>query len=200
MAGTLVIRALDKAEREAMIDDLAALRITVFRDWPYLYDGDADYERKYLQTYLDAPGAFIAGAFDGATLVGACTATPLSEHANEFAEPFAERGLTISDYFYFGESVLLADYRGQGAGVRFFELREEEARRQGFRFCIFSAVFRPPDHPACPKGYSPLDEFWRKRGYEPLEGFRTTYSWRDVGDTQETAKPMDYWVKALTQR
>ena len=27
------------------LDDLARLRIAVFRDWPYLYDGDVAYER-----------------------------------------------------------------------------------------------------------------------------------------------------------
>lgn len=197
MPGPLVIRALDKRDREAMIDDLAALRITVFRQWPYLYEGDMDYERTYLQTYLDAPGAFIAGAFDDGRLVGACTATPLSEHAQEFAAPFAQRGLDIADYFYFGESVLLADYRGQGAGVRFFQLREDEARRQGFAFCIFSAVCRPADHPALPENYTPLDAFWRNRGFEPLDGFRSWYSWRDVGETRETRKPMDFWVKQI---
>ena len=31
-----------------VLDDLARLRIAVFRDWPYLYDGDVAYERDYL--------------------------------------------------------------------------------------------------------------------------------------------------------
>ena len=34
------------------ISDLASLRIEVFRDFPYLYDGDFEYEKKYLQTYI----------------------------------------------------------------------------------------------------------------------------------------------------
>lgn len=28
------------------LDDVARLRISVFRDWPYLYDGDLEYERE----------------------------------------------------------------------------------------------------------------------------------------------------------
>lgn len=33
------------------LDDVARLRVAVFRDWPYLYEGDAEYERDYLGAY-----------------------------------------------------------------------------------------------------------------------------------------------------
>ena len=45
------VEALRGADLEAVIDDLARLRISVFRDWPYLYDGDLAYERAYLAPY-----------------------------------------------------------------------------------------------------------------------------------------------------
>lgn len=191
------VRPLARNEIASRLDDLARLRIAVFRAFPYLYDGDMDYERRYLATYLEADGAFVAGAFDGDELVGAATAAPLGEHKAEFAEPFAARGLDPDDFFYFGESVLLADYRGQGVGVGFFELRESEARRQGFTKCLFSAVVRPANHPLRPAGYVPLDGFWRNRGYVRLDGLSTAYGWKDIGETAETEKPMEYWVKAL---
>lgn len=191
------VRPLARNEIASRLDDLARLRITVFRAFPYLYDGDMDYERRYLATYLEADGAFVAGAFDGDELVGAATAAPLGEHKAEFAEPFAARGLDPDDFFYFGESVLLADYRGQGVGIGFFELREGAARRQGFTKCLFSAVVRPANHPLRPAGYVPLDGFWRNRGYERLDGLSTAYGWKDIGETAETEKPMEYWVKAL---
>ena len=71
------VRPLARNEIVSRLDDLARLRITVFRAFPYLYDGDMDYERRYLATYLEADGAFVAGAFDGDELVGAATAAPL---------------------------------------------------------------------------------------------------------------------------
>ena len=40
------------------IPELAELRIRVFRDFPYLYDGDLTYEEKYLQTYFQYKNAF----------------------------------------------------------------------------------------------------------------------------------------------
>jgi GNAT superfamily N-acetyltransferase len=191
------VRRLSHAEIEARIDDLAALRIEVFRAFPYLYDGYAAYERDYLATYVESPGAVVIGAFDGDELVGAATAAPLGQHHQEFAAPFAERGLEVRDFFYFGESVLRFRYRGAGVGVRFFEQRERAARDAGFSKCVFSAVIRPTDHPMRPRGHVPLDRFWEKRGYHRIEGLATRFSWRDVGFSEATEKPMEYWMKDL---
>lgn len=191
------VRRLERREAEAAFDDLARLRIEVFRDFPYLYDGDLDYERRYLETYLASPRAVIVGALDGRTLAGAATASPLADHFAAFSAPFAERGMSADGIFYFGESVLRRSYRGQGIGVRFFAEREQAAREAEFATCAFSAVVRPVDHPARPAGYRPLDAFWRKRGYERLDGFVTRFSWRDTGEAEETGKPMEFWIKRL---
>ena len=194
---TPAVRRLDRAAAEAAFDDLARLRIEVFREFPYLYEGDLDYERRYLATYLAQEGAAIIGAFDGDRLVGAATASPLANHFEAFAQPFSDRGLDVAEFYYFGESVLEKAYRGQGVGVRFFEERERAAIEDGFSSCIFSAVIRPRDHPLRPADYTPLDAFWRKRGYRRLDGFVTGFSWRDVGEREETQKPMEFWIKQL---
>ena len=108
----------------AALDDLARLRIEVFRAFPYLYDGDVDYERRYLAPYRDSHDAIIIGAFDGARLVGASTGTPMEDHAEEFGAAFANAGVPMDQVFYCAESVLLPDYRGRGIGHAFFDQRE----------------------------------------------------------------------------
>ena len=191
------VRRLSRVEAEAAFDDLARLRIAVFRDFPYLYDGDLDYERRYLAAYMESPGAVVVGAFDCGRLAGAATASPLADHFEEFGRPFAERGLDPAGFFYFGESVLEKAFRGRGVGVRFFEERERAAAGAGFSQCVFSAVVRPPDHPARPAGYRPLDGFWTRRGYARIEGLSTGFSWRDLGEEGETVKPMEFWSRRL---
>lgn len=191
------VRRLSRPEAEAAFDDLARLRIEVFRDFPYLYEGDFDYERRYLVAYMASPGAVVIGALDGGTLVGAATAAPLADHFEEFAGPFAARGLDPADFFYFGESVLRKAYRGRGIGVRFFEEREKAAREAGLSRCVFSSVVRPAGHPSRPAGYVPLDAFWTRRGYARIDGLSTGFSWRDVGEAHETVKPMEFWQKTL---
>jgi GNAT superfamily N-acetyltransferase len=180
------------------IPDLAELRIRVFREFPYLYAGDRDYEERYLRTYVASRGAVIALAFDGGRVVGAATAIPLAEETPNIQRPFRDAGFDIDRVFYFGESVLLPEYRGRGAGVRFFEEREAAARESGdFRFCAFCAVDRPVDHPRRPAGYRPLDEFWRRRGYQRRPDLRTVISWRDLDEDRETEKPMTFWLRPL---
>mgnify|MGYP001627798010 FL=1 len=191
------VRVLTGAELEAALPQVAALRIAVFRDWPYLYDGDLAYEERYLQSYRTAPGAILVGAFDGSRLVGAATGTPLADHAAEFRAVAARLPAPLEQVFYCAESVLLPEYRGQGIGHRFFDAREGFARAQGFGHAIFCAVRRPQDHPMRPQGYRPLDTFWRKRGYAPVEGAEAVFSWKDVGDPAESDKPLQVWMRAL---
>jgi GNAT superfamily N-acetyltransferase len=64
-----------------------------------------------------------------------------------FREPFAARGIDVTRLFYFGESVLLPEYRGHGIGHAFFDAREAAARRAGASAACFAAVVRAPDHP-----------------------------------------------------
>ena len=191
------VRALTGAALDAALDDVAALRIAVFRDWPYLYDGTLAYEREYLQTYRDSPGAILVGAFDGPRLVGAATGTPMEDHAAEFAEPFKSVGLPLDRIFYCAESVLLMDYRGQGIGHRFFDLRETHAREMGRTHVAFCSVIRPLDHPLRPADYRTNDAFWKKRGYAQLPGVVAEFSWKDLGQAEETRKPLQFWMRAL---
>ena len=189
--------ALSGADIDPVIEGLAALRIRVFRDWPYLYDGDLDYERGYLRVYRDNPRAVVVAAFDGAALVGAATGLPMADADDEFAAAFADSAQDMSQIFYCAESVLLAQYRRQGAGHLFFDLREAHARALGLRVVAFCSVVRPHDHPARPASYTPLDGFWRKRGYAPLPGVVAQFHWRDVGQQDESAKPLQFWMKRL---
>ena len=195
---TVRVAPLTGAALADALPDLARLRMTVFRDWPYLYDGTLEYEQGYLAKFSESPGAVIVGAFDGARIVGAATASPMVGHADAFAEPFRARGYDVDRIFYFGESVLLRDYRGQGIGHAFFDRREDHARSLGgYTHTTFCAVVRPPDHRLKPPDYVPLDAFWQGRGYTRMEGLVGSYAWRDIGDKDETAKPMQFWMKAL---
>ncbi len=191
------VEPLTGARLQAHLPDVARLRMEVFRSYPYLYDGDLDYERDYIAAFAASPNAVIVAAFDRDEVVGASTAAPLVSQVDEVTAPFRRRGDDLSSIFYFGESVLRARYRGHGIGVRFFELREAQARACGARAATFCAVVRPPDHPARPKGYEPLDAFWGKRGYAVEPGLICHMSWKEIGASAESLKPMQFWMKRL---
>lgn len=178
--------------------DVARLRIAVFREWPYLYEGDAAYEERYLARYAAAPGAAVVLAFDGERVVGASTCLPLIEEGETVKAPFVAAGWDLARVFYFGESVLLPGYRGRGAGVGFFAEREAHALRfPGIDTAAFCAVVRDPTDPRKPAGYVPLDAFWRKRGYTPAPDLACTMSWREIDSSNETPHVLAFWLKRL---
>ncbi len=113
-------------------------------------------------------------------------------------EPFERAGFDLSRIFSFAERLLLPHYRGRRLGHLFFDAREAHARSFGnYTHAAFCGVVRPEDHPGRPNDYRPLDGFWGKRGFEKLDGVTTSYSWKDVGETTETFKPMQFWKKQL---
>lgn len=190
------LRVLQGEAIESQLQALAQLRLLVFREYPYLYDGDLEYECEYLHKFARSERALVVLAEDGEKVVGASTALPLADADTAFQEPFEKP----EDYYYFGESVLLSPYRGKGLGHQFFEHREAAAHRFGFLKTCFCAVVRDGEHPAKPKDYRDLHPFWTKRGYRPLENCLATYSWRDLGESGETEKTMQFWVKWLLDR
>lgn len=177
---------------------LAALRIEVFREWPYLYDGTLEYEEWYLTRFLELPDHVAICAFDCEELVGAATAAPLRHQHKEFTAPFTQAGRVVDDIFYFGELVLKQAYRGRGLGHKFFDGREAHAYAQGTAKTTFCGVIRPADHPLRPAEYRPLDAFWTKRGYRKLDGIVAHFSWTEVGAEDENVKALQFWGKGFT--
>lgn len=196
MSKNIRVERFTGKQLEKYIPDLAKLRIEVFRDFPYLYDGDYDYEQNYLKTYINSPDSVIVLAFDGDRIIGASTAIPLRYETDEVKRPFIEHGYNPEKVFYCGESVLNKNYRGLGIGVKFFEQREAHAKQLGgFKHLCFCCVERPADHPRRPPDYIPLDKFWNKRGYFKHPELQTTYTWKDLDEESATPKLMTFWLK-----
>jgi len=198
MPDDLHVRRLRGPEIAPYIADLARLRITVFREWPYLYDGSEAYEATYLQRYQACDESALVLVCAGDRVVGASTAMPLDREMPEFQNPFAGGDLAIADVYYLGESVLLPAYRGRGLGHRFFDEREAAARELGrFGHTAFCAVDRAADDPRRPAGYRALDGFWQKRGYVRRPGLSATLRWQELGGTGETANRLTFWTRRL---
>jgi hypothetical protein len=187
------------AALRARVPDLARLRIAVFREYPYLYDGSADYEAQYLRTYTASAGAVAVLALHDTAVVGASTGIPLAHESESFTRPFAALGIDPQHVFYCGESVLLAAYRGHGLYREFFAAREQHARALGgFTHMTFCAVQRPENHPLRPAAWAPLDPVWSHFGYAPEPRLRTSYAWKDIDQNAGTQHPMQFWLKSIS--
>lgn len=189
---------VERMKRDDMsLRALATLRMTVFRGWPYLYDGSLDYEAGYLDEFLSDNAAVLVVARLGEIPVGMATASPMATQSDVVKAPFLAAGMGPESLFYFGESVLLSQFRGLGIGHRFFEEREAAARTAGASHAAFCAVARGADHPSRPKDARDLTPFWHGRGYRLAPHLGMTMRWKEVGQHDESDHPMRFWLKRL---
>lgn len=196
--GDVQVRVLCGADIAPYRDAVAALRIKVFRDFPYLYDGDLDFEAKYLRVYAESSRSVFVLALAQGRVIGASTGIPLNDDADAFQQPFRARGMAVDSVFYFGESVLLPDYRGRGLGHLFFDAREAHARAiGGFDWTAFAAVDRTPDDARRPENYRGNESFWQKRGYLRQPDMPMRLAWKELGNQTESAQTLTFWLRRL---
>lgn len=195
------IQTFTGSEVAAHLDAVADLRMEVFRDWPYLYAGDRDYEANYLATYAASPESLFVLATDGGRVIGASTGIPLADEARAFQQPFRERDIPVADVFYFGESALLREYRGRGLGHRFFDERERYARRLGrFGMTAFCSVERSADDPRRPADFRTNDAFWSRRGYRRQDDMLCELEWQEIDGLAPTTQHLCFWLRSLESR
>ena len=193
---TVDVRVLERTSLLEALPDLAALRIEVFREFPYLYDGDAAAEQEYLAEFAEAEGAIMVVAVSAGRIVGASTGLPLSSAHPAFRVPFVEAGEPLEKWFYFSESVLKRDFRGQGIGCLFFDEREKHARQQGFERYAFCSVIRPDGHPLQPESHRSLEPFWTRKGFSRREKWVAELAWKQVDSGRsEVRNRLVFWTK-----
>lgn len=194
----LKIDRLSGSDLHPFLPALAELRIRVFREFPYLYEGNEAYEKRYLRKYVGSAESVLVLVRSGGKVVGAATGLPLAHETDDVKNPFINWNYNIDHIFYFGESVVLPEFRGMGLGISFFEEREDHVRSLNrFDAITFCTVERPVSHPRRPTNYIPLDRFWTRRGFKYQPQLRTDFCWQDLDEDTESPKPMVFWMKEL---
>lgn len=192
------VRVVRGPEVGPFLPDLARLRIVVFREWPYLYAGYEAYERAYLEVYARSPDSVFVLAMDGGRIVGASSGLPLADDAEPFRAPFEAAGLDVGRVFYFGESVLLPEYRGRGLGHAFFDAREAHAQAlRRFDWTAFCAVDRDDGDPRRPAHDRGNEALWAKRGYARRDDLRCTLGWPEVAGGPDVEHTLTFRLRAV---
>ncbi len=96
---SISVKRLTDDEIKLHILDLARLRIEVFKEFPYIYDGSVNYEVKYLKKYLKSKRAALIGAFDQDKVIGISSCLPLADEENHVQKTFIDTGLISKKYF-----------------------------------------------------------------------------------------------------
>lgn len=179
------------------LDDLASLRITIFREYPYLYDGFFEDELKYLSLYQDTPDAFVISVNDSGKMIGAATGVPLRYEHEGLAAPFTGTSFSVDELFYVGEVLLYPTYRDSGLGFNLLKQIEEHVRTLGnYRHLTCATAVRPDNHPLCPESYVQIDKFLARTGFIKLPDVTTNFTWQET-DGISREHLMQFWIKEL---
>jgi GNAT superfamily N-acetyltransferase len=158
--------------------------------------GTPEEDTRYLKKLSQCKDAIAVLIFDGPKIVGVTTGVPLEEDRAAFQKPFRQKDLDPADYYYFGCSALLKDYRGRGIAHHFFDVREQHVKHlKRFKKICFATVVRPKAHPKKPDDHMPLDTFWKKRGYVENQDLTANFPWREPDEKVATPKRLNFWIK-----
>ena len=192
------IAVLSQKDALDHIEKIARLRIEIFIEYPYLYEGDMEYESMYLKKFLNSPDFVIVVLKDGNEVVGAMTGLPLIDEEPNITHPWIEAGLSIGHVYYFSEILLYPKYRRKGYGRRIFQLAEAHIAKFGkYTQSSLATVVREKIHPMRPHDYSDTDRFWETLGYQKRDRFICHISWREIGEGEDSNKPLVFWTKDL---
>jgi len=191
---TVTFQVLKGTQIKLIEKSFADLRITIFREYPYLYEGDLPTEKQYFAMFGDNTLCIIAK--DRSKVVGMIIGTPLQDIFKRLLEPLAE--VSIEKMFYLADILVVKSYRGQRIGHTLFELFEKEVRKIGcFTSIIIREILKSPGDQAKPSDYRSLDSFWDKRGFKKMEGISQQEQWTVIGDDTTSSHTMIYQVKNL---
>jgi hypothetical protein len=188
------------------IDQISHLRIQIFREYPYLYQGDLDYEKNYMAAYATDPRALFAMAFNKDKVIGAITGIPLNSHSEivrEVKKKALSIGLPVSLYYYIGEALLLPEYRDNGIGrlihTAYLDI-ENIIRQQGFQYASILTVKREENDTRKPENYRELEKIWSYLGFQKIPELETKYHWNTLLSDEKCEcieNAMDFWQKPL---
>jgi GNAT superfamily N-acetyltransferase len=181
-----------------MVQELAVLRLSIFREFPYLYQGCLEDELGYLGHYAEVADSIVVSVTDSGRVVGAATGIPLSHESRALVDPFAVTPYVVEEIYYVGELLFYPEYRNRGLGMRLLTQIEQQVRALGnYRYLVCATIVRPDDHPSRPEGYLPIERFLNRAGFILLPGITTSFAWRETdGSTRE--HEMKFWIKNLT--
>ena len=196
-SGLLELRALEGPVAARWLDDIVRIRVELYREFPYLYDGDAAREALCLRTYLECGEAVFLAAFDGDRMAGFSSSIPLAMEDEALTEPFRRAGLDPADYLYIGEMLVEAPWRSWKLLWEHKKYHEARARALHLKYVAMVTVDRAENHPLRPRRYKPLEHIIHYCGYEKIRDLSVSMRWPRADSGSERANRLSVWRRRV---
>lgn len=179
------------SEIESYIDDMVRLRLAVFRESPYFYEGTEACEKEYLSQYLNSKNSLFVVAKSGTKVIGIISGLPLRELESS-AKIFSKNNVPVDSVYYLGEMVIDAPYRKFGAELSLYQTFEDHVRSLGCYDQIAECVVMDAET-------DPSDYSFEKMGAVKQPHLVDCFFWEEIGKEGSVPHFMQYWIKGLDQ-
>lgn len=181
------------------INFIAQQRIDIFKEYPYLYEGNFETEIAYLMWFVEQRDSCAAIAYKDNNPVGFITGISFVAFENHFKgskDIFIKASLDPSAYYYFCEVIVKPEHRRNSIAKRLFALLEAHAKSQGYRAGCFVNESHE-DHPLKPADYKDLTSLFHALGYTKTN-LSIMFKWQTLaqnGKIEELEHILTYWLK-----
>ncbi len=195
------LELLTGKDLESILPFVAQQRIELFREYPYLYEGNLTEEMNYLEWFAKLPHTAMAVAYHDKQPVGFVSGTSFKDFDTHFkgsCDVFLKADLKPEEYYYITEGIVVPEHRGNALALKLSALIEGYAKKIGFTKGCF--VDESHDkHPLKPANYYSLETAFKKAGYikSPLS---IKFNWvtRQVaGQARDQEHELYYWMKNI---
>lgn len=177
------------------------LRITIFKEYPYLYEGNVKEENAYFDWFSKLPNTAIAVAYLDAKPIGFTSGTSFvdfDEHFQGSVDIFTKAKLEAKNYYYFPEILILPEHDNDLINYRLFEALENHAKKLNYKSGCF-VTEEHESHPLKPQDYKPLDYLWHLLDYTK-SALIINFSWSTIQadkSSKDKKHALIYWLKKL---
>jgi GNAT superfamily N-acetyltransferase len=180
------------------IDEIVNLWSKIYRDYPYLYDGEDAIYKAHLSGYAKLNDSIICVVFDNKKAVGLAIGIPLTQTREIYQEVFLEKGYELQSIFYLSEFGLQPDYRGKGVEEKMYQKIEDFVLQNGkFKMICFWEINNSLISPQKRSGYVPKEKFWNQLDFTRHKELSFHVHWTNINAKEKTPHLATYWIKIL---
>ncbi len=182
-------------ETTRYISDLATLRISYFREYPYFYQVNPSAEKEYLETYSISPNTLFVVA--GEESIGILTGCPLTESAEHYQRPFIDNNRDLDKVFCLGEFVFQNGYENEIIQKKMYKQLEEQIQKEQIYNQILVYELVQLENEFAPPGYVSIEEFWNKMGFIKQDDLTFSIPWEDSRTNRVVDHSLVAWLKNI---
>ena len=194
-------KLLSGPELQTIIPFMAMQRISAFREYPYLYEGNNTEENEYCQWFTSLPHSAVAVAYANGEPVGFVSGTGFAGfdvHFKGSIALFKKNGLDSKKFYYIPEAIIVPEHRKHSLIEKLHDVIEQRAKALGYS-AICCAEESHDNHPLKPAGYQSRDRLFLKGGYSKTN-MSIKFPWLTIqpdGTLKDEEHSLSYWIKNL---